>query len=102
MSGFFSSKPTVYRFRYEHENGHWREISVPVGAGRFRRGSQKRALEIAERRLHEQYGDGVFAHENRVRQTLGNDSIVTPEANLLRGNPDLHQSNYRHVSTSKT
>jgi hypothetical protein len=54
---FFSSKPTaVFVFRYEADNGHYREINVPRGFGRMARASEQEARLIAERRLAEQFG----------------------------------------------
>jgi hypothetical protein len=99
---FFSRKPAVYTVRYSRGDGHYREITVPTGRGRFKTGSQKEALEIAERRLHEQYGDGVFQRERREQEIRGVPSLVGTDAEFLRLNPNLHQDNYTLDSIRRT
>lgn len=83
-----AAKPAGHKYvvRYSRGDGQYREINM-------RAASEQAALEIAERRLHEQYGDGVFDRENREREAAG-DGRELAEANLLRQNPDLHQDNY--------
>lgn len=112
---FISSKPTaVYIFRYEREDGEFREINVPSRPGRLRRTNQDEALALANRRLNEQYGyqprkvtgvneDGaeiettVFDQPPRIatRRTDGSNMIDMIER------PDLLQENYKFVSVKR-
>lgn len=88
---FLSKKPAaIYKFRYERNGGQAREISVPVGFGRLRRGRLEAAREIAERRLDEQYGDMSIFHAEQINNYC-----------LVVDKPDLHQSNYRLVGVKK-
>lgn len=94
MRTFFSRKPRQFKFRYEREDGQYREITVPVGKGLFKLGSEKQALEIAERRLSEQYGDTLFAAEQAERERRGDPNYIDLSAELVRSSPGLHQKNY--------
>lgn len=110
---FVGSGPTrVYRLRYENpgflrENGrpHFREITVPVGSGRFKLGKEADALELAERRLSESYGRAALEREARVRE--GSESAgpipgyLDPAAETLRRIPDAHQDGYELVSVER-
>lgn len=91
-----SSGPTVYRFRYERPDGAYRNITVAVGRGRFRRGRQTDAHEIAERRLSEQYGQALFIMEQQQRET--NSVYIDATAERIRNSQGLHQDNYTLVS----
>lgn len=113
LRAFISDRPTrVYRLRYENpqflrENGkpHFREITVPVGFGRFRRGREADALEIAERRLAEAYGKLAFDREDRVRRGTPDagpiPGHVDPAAEKIRMIPDAHQDGYELVSVER-
>lgn len=65
--GFTKSGPSaMYEFVYTLPaersptgRDEFRHITVPVGQGRFRRGSFEEAQELAERRLTEQFPDGT-------------------------------------------
>jgi hypothetical protein len=101
INGYTSkSRPTrVYSFRYERADGEFRTISVPVGYGRFKVGSEAEAKEIAERRLSEQFGEMCFTLEARRQEVEPN--FVCPGAELLRGTTDLHQNFYALVAVEK-
>jgi hypothetical protein len=84
-------RPTaVYEFRYERADGMHRTITCPVGWGRFKRGKEDDAFELAERRLGEQFGQESinYAHSiNNVAQ--------------VEERPDLHQDNYELKQVTK-
>lgn len=91
----------VYRLRYEREDGQYREITVPVGWARFERGTEAKALEIAERRLSEQFGDALFAAEADLREKWQDPNYIDPAADVVRKSPGLHQENYQLVSIER-
>ena len=100
MRTVLSKKPTaLYSFEFRLDDGHARFITVQSGVGRFGRASEADALELALRRLNEQYGDQVFADE--LRKQLAMPGYVDPGAALLRADPSLHQSNYRLVGATR-
>lgn len=120
---YISARPTaVFKFRYENpdflrENGkpHFRVITVPVGFGRFKPGREADALEIAERRLNEAYGQAALDREERIRLgtpvhdaegTLieyqgGIPGHIDPAADKIRHIPGLHQDGYKLVSAER-
>ena len=91
----------VWEFRYERKDGtgHFRTITVPVGHGRFRRGEEKAAREIADRRLNEQFG---YQPRPDVDED-GNEVTVFDVLPQHRGQerPDLLQENYELVSVTR-
>lgn len=109
-----SKRPTaIYTFRYEREDGEFREISTAAGEGRLRPARQAPALELCEQRLQQQYGNQprvetvfdddqgnwtertVFDQPPRIRQVQPDGSVVVVER------PDLHQDHYKLVSVRK-
>lgn len=85
---FLQKRPTaVYEFRYEREDGMHRTITCPVGWGRAKRGKYDDALELAERRLDEQFGAKSIDAARKI------DNVA-----LVEERPDLHQDNYTLVS----
>lgn len=98
---FLSKKPTaLYTFRYERPDGEFREITVPSGHGRFRLPNQQAALELAERRLSEQFGDTLFLLEEQRK--VDNPDHVDPAADAVRrSRMELHQRNYSYVGVTK-
>jgi hypothetical protein len=91
LRDIFGTGPSqVWRFRFEREDGEFREISVPVGLGRFKQGSEEEARTLAEQRLQEQFGDAI----------PDNDRGATARE-LMAQYPDLHQENYRFVSARR-
>lgn len=101
IRALLSSRPRLFRVRYERPDGCYREITVPVGKGRLRLGSEAQALEIAERRLSEQYGDTLFLLEQQERVRRENPHYQDPAAELVRRSPGLHQENYTLVSVKE-
>jgi hypothetical protein len=81
---WMQKKPTaVYEFYYERPDGEFRIISTSTGTGRFKRGKESEGMEIAARRLGEQFGE-------ELRRACERDGIPC----LLDSRPDLHQDNY--------
>jgi hypothetical protein len=115
LKAFLSNgKPhRVYKLRYENpnylrENGkpHFRVITVPVGWGRFERGTEAAALELAERRLSEAYGAIAYQREAGIREgTHGSfpaiPGYVDPAVEKIRHLPDAHQDNYQLVEVRR-
>lgn len=86
---FFRKRPSaVYVVRYERVDGHYRTVTVGVGRGRFKWGRKKDALEIAERRHNEQYGEAALDRGD-------------PQAEALSRQPSLHADLYHFVSVKK-
>jgi hypothetical protein len=100
LVNYVQKRPTnVFRFHYANEEGQARSISCPVGWGRFNRGTEDAAYELAERRLGEQFGDECLAKEDRIREQRGN--YQDPGAQLLRDRPEIHQDNYTLVKVER-
>lgn len=97
---YAQKRPTaVYKFRYEREDGEWREITVPAGKGRFSRAKEADALALAERRLSEQFGDEAFRKEELMQEV--SKGYLCPACEWLRHQPELHQSNYKLVKVTR-
>lgn len=88
---YVQNRPTaVYEFYYERPDGMSRTITAPTPKGRFKRGKEDLARELAERRLSEQYGEQSIAYARKINNQA-----------LVEEYPDLHQDNYQLVSVRK-
>lgn len=90
-SGLVVAYKWIVKYKYGAE---YREVSLSAP-------TSEQAIEIAERRLSEQYGDGVFDHEAREREKYSNPDLETQEAKLLRARPELHQDYYTFDSVRR-
>lgn len=76
-------KPKRWRVWYGREDGHYRTVTLTAK-------DEAAALEIADRRLREQYGD-----------LIRDDAYGIGARELIERRPDLDQANYEFVRAER-